>query len=229
MNSTRANANFINKFRSRGDAGRQLAKRVIKFAAAGETVVLGMPRGGIPVGVEIARTLNLPFDVLLMSRITSPGCGKIPLGAITSGGVRVLNGAMIDRLHLSSREVHQAVLKEAVELAHREKKYRDIRSAIDVADRNVILTDDGSTHFSIICDAIHLLRRQHAEQVLVAVPAACHRSLCEIRLEADQVVTLAEPCDDLPASRWFENFTPPSQQDIQGIMESLPPIEETLN
>jgi|LakMenEpi03Aug12_release.lakeMendotaPanAssembly.Ray.scaffolds.fasta_scaffold180765_2 putative phosphoribosyl transferase len=223
------NATFINKFGTREDAGRQLAKRLAKFAAAGDTVVLGMPRGGVSVGVEIARLLKLPFDVLLMSRITTPGCGKMPLGAITSGGVRVLNGAMIDRLRLSDREVRDAVLKVAVQLARHEKNYRCKRPPIDVADRNVILTDDGTTDFTIICDAIHLLRRQHAEQVVVAVPAACHHSLCDIRLEADDVVTLAEPSNDFPASRWFEDFTTPSSEDIRGIMESLPQHDESLN
>jgi putative phosphoribosyl transferase len=223
------NATSIKKFGTREEAGRQLAKRLAKFAAVKNAVVLGMPRGGIPVGVEIARQLGLPFDVLLMSRIPSPGCGELPLGAITSGGVRVLNGAMIDRLRLSDREVRDAVLREATQLAMREKNYRKMLPSIDVADQNVIITDDGTTHLSVICDAIHLLRRQHVEHVVVAVPTACHHSACDIRLEADEVVTLAEPSKKIPAARWFENFTPPSSEDIRCIMESLPSHGDSLN
>ena len=217
------------KFGTREDAGRALARRLARFTAAHDTVVLALPKGGIPVGVEIARRLELPFDVLLLARITSPGCGKTPLGAITSGGVRILNCALIDRLHLSDEEIREAVLREAIHLAQRERAYRHDRPSVEVADRNVILVDDGASGCGIVRDAIHLLRRQHAEQVLVAMPFACHHSACDMRLEADEVVTLAEPSAEVPVSRWFDGHALPSEGDIRRILRAAPLPEDVMN
>ncbi len=216
------------KFGTREDAGHALAKRLGDHFSSPDTVVLGLPKGGVAVGVEIARILRLPFDVLLVSRITLPGCGKTPLGALTSDGVRVLNYAMIDRLHLTEEEVRGAVLSKSIRLARRERTYRPRRPSLEVADRNVILVDDGTTECAVIRDAIHLLRRQHAEHVVVALPAACHHSACDMRLEADEVVTLAEPSSEFPASRWFEHHAPPSADEIRRILESLPEREESM-
>ena len=217
------------RFGTREDAGRALAKRLQKFIAAPDAVVLGLPKGGVVVGIEIARRLCLPFDVLLVAKITMPGCGDTPLGAITSGGVRMLNSAMIDRLHLSDEEIHNAVLKESIELARREHAYRSDRPSIDVADRTVILVDDGGSSCSTLRNSIRLLRRQHAEHVVVALPATCHHAACDLRMEADEVITLAEPSADVPASRWFENFTPPSTEDIRRILRAAPLPEDAMN
>jgi predicted phosphoribosyltransferase len=101
--------------------------------------------------------------------------------------------------------------------------------AIEVADQNVILVDDGASPCSMIRDAIHLLRRQHAERVVVAVPAPCHHSACEMRLEADEVVTLAEPSSEYPASRWFEDIAPLSTEDVCHMLEALPIRQEAMN
>jgi predicted phosphoribosyltransferase len=217
------------RFSTREDAGRALAKRLQKYIAAPDAVVLGLPKGGIVVGVEIARRLKLPFDVLLVARITTPGCGDTPLGAITSGGVRMLNCAMIDRLHLSDEEIHHAVLKESMELARRERAYRCDRPSVDVADRTVILVDDGYTPCSTLRNSIRLLRRQHADHVVVVLPATCHHSACDLRMEADELVTLAEPSADVPASRWFESFTPPTTEDIRRILRSAPLPQDAMN
>jgi putative phosphoribosyl transferase len=216
------------KFGTREEAGHALAKRLSPHLSSPDTVVLGLPKGGVAVGAEIARCLNLPFDILLLSRITVPGCGETPLGALTSGGVRVLNCAMIDRLHLTEEEVRGAVLAKSIRLARRERTYRPRRPSMEVADRRVILVDDGTTECAVIRDAIHLLRRQHAEHVLVALPAACHHSACDMRMEADEVVTLAEPSGEFPASRWFEQHAPPSSDEIRRILESLPEPEESM-
>ena len=217
------------KFGTREDAGRALARRLARFTACHDTVVLALPKGGISVGVEIARHLELPFDVLLMVRIKAPGCGETPLGAITSGGVRILNCALIDRLQLSDEEVREAVLRESIHLARRERAYRCERPSLEVADRNVILVDDGASGCTTIRDAIHLLRRQHAEHVLVAMPAACHHSACEMRLEADEVVTLAEPSAEMPVSRWFETCPTPSDGEIRRLLRTAPFAEEIAN
>jgi putative phosphoribosyl transferase len=145
---------FPKRFRSRSEAGRALAKLLGNHAADPQTVVLALPKGGVAVGAEIAHLLGLPFDVLLVDRITAPGCGDTTLGAITSGGVRMLNYSMIDRLHLSEEDVRRAVLKKAVRLARREHLYHSRRPSIDVADRTVILVDDGSATSSTLRNSI---------------------------------------------------------------------------
>ena len=222
-------ATCFRRFGTRQDAGRALAQRLHKFHESPDAVVLALPKGGVAVGVEIARLLNLPMDVLLIAKITAPGCGDTPLGAITSGGVRMLNSAMIDQLHLDEEEIRDAVLKESIHLARRERLYRSNRPSIDVADHTVILVDDGSSTCSTLRNAIRLLKRQHAEHVVVATPAACHHSACDLRMEADGVVTLAEPSAEIPASKWFENFTPPSPEEICRILQSAPLPLETMN
>jgi len=206
------------RFGNRQDAGRALAQRLAEYSGAKETVVLAFPKGGIAVGSEIAKLLNLPFDVLLIDRITAPGCGEAQLGAITSGGVRILNSAMIDRLNLSDDVVRGAVLRKALRLARRERLYRRYHASVDLADRTVILVDDGTTSCSNLRNAIRLLRRQHVEHVVVAVPITCRPDACDLRMEADAVVTLEEPVVELPVATWFESFPSTTASEVRRLL-----------
>ena len=206
------------RFRSRREAGRALAKLLAVYTGDPETVVLALPKGGVAVGAEIAHLLCLPFDLLLIDRITAPGCGDTTLGAITSGGVRMLNCAMIDRLHLSDEDVRNAVLKKAVRLARREHLYRSRRPSLDVADRTVILVDDGSASCATLRNSIRLLHRQHADHVIVALPVTCHHAACDLRMEADEVICLVEPSLPVPAAKWFESFPPTRCAEVRGIL-----------
>lgn len=206
------------RFGCRREAGRALATLLGKYVGDPETVVLALPKGGMEVGAEIAHLLGLPFDVLLVDRITAPGCGDTTLGAITSGGVRMLNCAMIDRLHLSDEDVRHAILNKAVRLARRERLYRSQRPSIDVADRTVILVDDGSSSCATLRNSIRLLHRQHVDHVIVAVPVTCHHSACDLRMEADEVVSLMEPSAQAPPAKWFESFPPTSSAEVRDIL-----------
>ncbi len=205
------------RFGSRQEAGRALAKRLAGFTAT-DAVVIALPKGGVTVGAEIAHLLQLPFDVLLMDRITAPGCGVTPLGAITSGGVRMLNSEMIDRLHLSDEVVRGAVLRKALRLARRERFYRHHHPSVDVADRTVILVDDGTASCSTMRDAIRLLHRQHAEHVVVAVPFTCHHTACDLRMETDDVVSLEESSVEIAAVKWFDSFPPTTTAEVLRIL-----------
>jgi len=198
----------LKRFGSRREAGQALAKLLSKYAGDPESVVLALPKGGVAVGAEIAHLLGLPFDLLLVDRITAPGCRDTTLGAITSGGVRMLNCALIDRLQISDEDVRRAVLRKAVRLTRRERLYRSERPSIDVADRKVILVDDGSASCDTMRNAIRLLRRQHVDHVIVAVPVTCHHAACDLRLEADELISLVEPSSQVPAAKWFESSAP---------------------
>jgi putative phosphoribosyl transferase len=202
---------------SRQEAGRALAKRLAGYAAT-DAVVIALPKGGVLVGVEIAHLLQLPFDVLLMDRITAPGCGDTPLGAITSGGVRMLNSAMIDRLHLSDEVVRGAVLRKALRLVRRERFYHSNHASLQVADRTVILVDDGTAPCATLRNAIRLLHRQHAEHVVVAVPITCKHTACDLRMEADEVITLEEPSVEIASGRCNKSFPPATTAEVRRIL-----------
>ncbi len=208
---------MLKRFGSRQEAGRALAKRLAGFAAT-DAVVLALPKGGVTVGAEIAHLLQLPFDVLLIDRITAPGCGETPLGVITSGGVRILNSAIIDRLHISDDVVRCAVLRKALRLARRERLYRSHHPSVDVADRTVILVDDGSAPGTTLRNAIRLLHRQHAEHMVVALPVVCHHAACDLRMEADEVVTLEESSAHISVRNWLESFPPTTSTDVRRIL-----------
>lgn len=212
------NDSLHKRFGSRFDAGSELAKRLERFAENRSTVVIAIPKGGVEVGAAIARELALPFDVLILGSITTPGCGETALGAITSDGVRMLNSAMIDRLHVDRDDIRRAVLKQSLHLARCQKVYRGDRPSVDVADRTVILVDDGSTACSTMRDAIRLLRRQHAEHVVVALPATCHHAACDMRLEADELVTLAEPAAKVRQHDWFEHAPPTRAAEVRRLL-----------
>jgi predicted phosphoribosyltransferase len=214
----------VQSFASREEAGRKLAQRLAKYSITGNTIVLALPNGGVPVGAEIAGFLNKPFDVLLVERILAPGSDGAPLGALTGGGVRMLNSAMIDRLQLSKPEVNSAVLDGSMRLARREKRCRGKKAAIEIADRTVILIDDGTAPCEVIRAAVRLLRRQHADRVIVALPVACQDIVSDLRMEADHVVTLAEPKCPENAGNWYDLFPKTTDADVCQLLAGKSPV-----
>ena len=205
-------------FENREEAGSKLAKRLSKFAQTPNVIVLALPNGGVPVGAKIASLLNLPFDILLLENITAPGYDDEPLGAVTAGGVRVLNSAMIDRLDLSQSEINAAILRGCQKLARREKTCRGHAHPLEIADNTVFLVDDGTTPCAVIRDAIHLLRRQHADRIIVALPVACRHNACDLRFEADEVVTLVEPPTPRPVDHWFKKQHQTTDAEVRHIV-----------
>jgi len=212
------NSSKLRKLPSRRMAGRNLAQRLTKFSEQRDVVVLALPRGGVEVGAEIAVFLKAPFDILLVSKIITTGPEHAVLGAITSGGVRILNCALIDYLHLSDSAVRSAVLEESMELCRRERLYRGDAPSIDVADQTVILVDDGGTPCNIIRDAIRLLRRQHAERIVFVTPATCHHAACNLRHEADEVVTLSEPSKPVSVGKWLKHVHRTTDDEVCRLM-----------
>lgn len=209
---------LIKPFTSREEAGRKLAKRLAKYSIAKNAIVLALPNGGVPVGAEIAEFLGKPFDILLVEKIIAPGSDGAAMGAVTGGGVRMLNSAMIDRLRLSKPEVNSAVLDGSMRLARREKLCRGQKTAIEIADRTVILIDDGTAPCEVMRAAVRLLRRQHAERVIVALPVTCQDIASDLRMEADHVVTLAEPEDPGSAGNWFDRFPMTTDADVYRLL-----------
>jgi predicted phosphoribosyltransferase len=208
-------------FDSREEAGRELAKRLGKFAGQKDAIVLTFPDGAAIVGAEVAKTLKLRFDVFFVEKITTPKLRSMPLGAITSGGVRMLNYAMIDRLCLSDEEVSTAIFRKSLELAEREKLFRSHHTSVDVADHTVILVDDGSTPCSSLRNAIRLLRRQHADRIIVAVPAASRYWVRDLRMETPDVITLVETPSRASLNKHFKKFRRTTIDQIRRLLSRM--------
>jgi putative phosphoribosyl transferase len=205
-------------FSNRADAGRQLAECLAKFSGSRNLIILAMPRGGVAVAAKIASALKKPLDVLLVRRLILPNSDDLSIGAITSGGVRLLNHALIDRMHLGREVISDMIFQESIELARRERLYRGDRPSLEIADRQVILVDDGFTPSSLIRDAIRLIRRQHPEKLVLALPAAPALVTRELGMEADEVVTVAETDPSGTLGDCFKDLAPTTDDEVLGLL-----------
>src|SRR5215469_1687738 len=178
-------------FRDRIDAGRQLATALREFESRGNAVVLALPRGGVPVGFALAQELRLPLDVFLVRKLGVPGQEELAMGAVASGGVRVLNGEVIRELGISSSEIEQVAQSEEQELDRRARVFREGHPQLPVTGNSVILVDDGLATGSSMRAGVKALRQADPHQVVVAVPVGAGATCDLLRSEADRVVCLA--------------------------------------
>jgi predicted phosphoribosyltransferase len=203
-------------FADRTQAGRLLATQLERFAGHGrQAIVLGLPRGGVPVAFEVARALRLPLDVYLVRKLGTPGFEELAMGAIATGGIRVLNKRVVDDLHISESQVEAVVAAETAELLRREHAYRQDRRPPQLEGRIAILVDDGLATGSTMRAAIASLRAQRAREVIVAVPVAPQDTCTELGKESDGVVCLATPQPFLAVGQWYQDFSPPSDDEIR--------------
>src|SRR5260370_676984 len=181
---------YITKFRDRAEAGLLLAKKLRKYANRKEVLILALPRGGVPVGFEVAEALNAPLDIFIVRKLGVPGQEELAMGAIAPGGVRLLNSDIIDSLAISPQQIEEVAAREAQELERRVQLYRGDRQPPEVRDKTIILVDDGLATGSSMRAAIAALRQKGARRIVAAVPVAA-RSVCElVRAEADDIVCL---------------------------------------
>ena len=205
-------------FKNRRDGGRQLAELLMKFSGEKDLLILGLPRGGVPVAAEIAKALGQPFDVLVVRKLGVPGHEELAMGAIASGGIRVLSDELISQLRVSQAQVEAVNRRESGELARREMLYRGGRASPAVAGRTVIVVDDGIATGSTMSAAIELLRHQQAGRVIVAVPVAPSDTAERLRGEADEVVTVLEADDFVAVGRWYEDFSQTTDEDVRDLL-----------
>jgi erythromycin esterase-like protein/predicted phosphoribosyltransferase len=206
-------------FRDREQAGRLLAERLSGYAGRDDVVVLGLPRGGVPVAFEIAEALDAPLDVFLVRKLGVPGHQEYALGAIASGGVRVLDESLIERLGLPAEWIEAIDAKERRELDRRERAYRGERPPPDVAGRTVILVDDGLATGSTMLAALHAIRADEPAHVVVAVPVADPGVCDALRSVADEVVCLLTPQPLQAVGAWYENFEQTADGEVRDLLE----------
>jgi putative phosphoribosyl transferase len=206
------------RFRDRPEAGRRLAEALAGYAGRPDVLVLALPRGGVPVGYEVAQALHAPLDVMLVRKLGVPGHEELAMGAIASGGVRIVSKDVVSTLGIAEREIAAVAAAEEEELARRERAYRDALPPPDVKGRTVILVDDGLATGSTMRAAAAALRAQGAKHLVVAVPVAPPETCEALRTEVDDVVCALEPEPFLAVGLWYEDFSQTSDDEVRELL-----------
>jgi predicted phosphoribosyltransferase len=215
-------AHLLGRFRDRGAAGRGLAGRLRKYAGRDDVIVLALPRGGVPVALPVAEALGAPLDVFLVRKLGVPGREELAMGAIASGGVRVLNRDVVAALRIANRVIDAVAEREARELERRERLYRHGRPAVDVAGRTVILVDDGLATGSTMRAAATALRLRRPARIVIAVPAAPPETCDELRREADEVVCAITPDPFFAVGEWYDDFRQTTDDEVRELLAGTP-------
>ena len=206
-------------FHNRQDAGKRLATRLAEYAGKPGVIVLGLPRGGVPVAYEIAHALGVPLDVFVVRKLGVPGHSEVAMGAIASGDVCVLNEPLIRDLHISRDAVASVRAREEQELARRERAYRGARPPVNVHGSTVLVVDDGLATGATMLAAVAALRAQHPAQIVVAVPVASHEACTALTAVADRCVCLAIPPHFHGVGMWYEDFSQTEDAEVQLLLD----------
>ncbi len=204
-------------FLDRAEAGRLLAKELSRHNIPAESVVLALPRGGLPVGFEVAKELELPLDVIVVRKLGVPWHQELAMGAI-AGSVQVLDTSMIRQLGISREEVDEEVVREQAELRRRETLYRSGRAATTATNLTAILVDDGLATGSTMLAALRHVHTLKPAKVIVAVPVGSAEACALMRLEADRVVCLATPSPFVAVGKWYQEFEQLTDGEVQSIL-----------
>ena len=206
-------------YKDRFDAGRRLASMLSAYAQRPDLVVLALPRGGVPVGFEVAMALGAPLDVFVVRKLGVPGHEELAMGAIASGGVRVVDRNVMQLADVGEAELQRITAIEQRELERRERQYRGDRAFPDLRTKVVILTDDGLATGSTMRAAVAALRQEGPSKVVVAVPVAAP-DVCEsFRSVADEIVCAATPTPFHAVGLWYEDFTQTSDDEVRDLLE----------
>ena len=207
-------------FRDRKDAGQKLAAQLARFRKNPNVVVLGLPRGGVPVAAEVARALTAPLDVFVVRKLGVPQHEELAFGAIASGGVRVLDAAIVEQLAIPDAALNAVIEREMKELDRRELVYRRGMSALDVKDRIVILVDDGIATGSSMRAAVEALRKLGPAKIVVAIPVASPHATRELSNLAAEIVCLSAPEDFTAVGQWYSDFESTTDEEVTAALES---------
>jgi predicted phosphoribosyltransferase len=205
-------------YRDRREAGQRLATGLEEYAGQPNTLVLGLPRGGVPVAYEVARHLGLPLDVFVVRKLGVPGHEELAMGAIASGGICILNESVLLELGVRGDAVLRVREREARELERRERAFRGDRPPLDVHGATVIVVDDGLATGATMRAAVAALRRQRAARIIVAVPVATAETCELLAREADRCICAALPADFLGVGAWYTDFTQTEDAEVQALL-----------
>jgi predicted phosphoribosyltransferase len=203
------------RFHDRVEAGRLLAEKLGKYANLPGVLVLGLPRGGVPVAAQVAQELKAPLDVFVVRKLGAPGNAELAMGAIATGGVRVLNAEVVASMRIPDATIDEVEAREQRELKRRELAYRDGLPAPEVEGRTVIVIDDGIATGSTMFAAIAALRLLKVARIVVAVPTVAAATHVEIQKEADEIAAVLVPADFRGVGEWYEDFSQTTDDEVR--------------
>ena len=209
---------MLSRFRDRREAGRRLAAQLAAYAHRPDVIVLALPRGGVPVGYEVARALDAPLDVFLVRKLGVPGQEELAMGAVATGGMRVLNEQVVQGLRIPDYVIAAVAAKEEHELRRRERLYRGDRPPPDVRGRTVILVDDGLATGATMLAAAEALRRQQPARIVVAVPTGSPDTCDALRDHVDEVVCAVTPEPFHSVGLWYQDFSQTTDDEVRALL-----------
>ena len=209
------------QFRDRSEAGELLAAQLTAYANQPNVLVLGLPRGGVPVAAQVARLLNAPLDVFVVRKLGFPGHPELAMGAIASGGVRVFNSDVVNAFRIPDEVINAVTAAEFQELQRRERSYRDDLPPPEVEGKTVIVVDDGIATGSTMLAAISALRQINARRIVVAAPTIARASYDDLRTQCDEVVAVIVPAEFYGVGQWYQDFTQTTDEEVQRLLGQL--------
>jgi putative phosphoribosyl transferase len=205
-------------FRNRVHAGKVLAERLRAYANRPDVLVLALPRGGVPVAHEVAKALHVPMDVFLVRKLGVPGHEELAMGAVASGGVRVINEDVVRSLGIPDAVIDRVASKELIELSRREQAYRGNRPEPDIRGKTIILVDDGLATGSTMRAAVRALRTKQPAKIVVAVPIAAPETCDALAREVDEMVCAVTPEPFYAVGLWYDDFDQTSDDDVRALL-----------
>ncbi len=213
-------------FRDRREAGQELAQELSDYAGRDDIVVLGLPRGGVPVAFEVAKALKAPLDVFVVRKLGVPQNPELAMGAMASGGVRVLNEDVVGRMGISEETIERVADKEREKLEKREEIYRGARPGVALGEKTVLLVDDGLATGATMRAAVRALREHEPEKILVAVPTAPAETCADFEDEADEVICLTTPRPFFGVGGAYDVFSQTSNEEVRRLLEEAATLIE---
>ena len=206
-------------FRDRAEAGRHLASQLTEYAGRDDVLVLALPRGGVPVAYEVARALSAQLDIFLVRKLGVPGHEELAMGAIASGGVRVLNNDVVDYLQIPKEVIDEVAEVETQELKRRAREYRGDRPEPEVQGKTVILIDDGLATGSTMRAAAAALRQKNPAKIVVAVPVSAPQTCNEYRMGVDEIICVATPEPFYGVGQWYLDFSQTTDEEVRDLLQ----------
>lgn len=216
----------LTRFRNRVEAGRLLAERLMAYKNYPNALVLGLPRGGVPIGFEVAKALQLPLDVFLVRKLGVPGHEELAMGAIASNSEPIFQSHILRQLGISMSAIEQVVNSQKLELQRREKLFRANRLALDLAGKLIIMVDDGLATGSTMLAALQAIRQQKPARIITAIPVASQDALMLISSLSDEVICLLSPERFYSVGIWYEDFEQTQDEEVVDLLQKAKQIHE---